>query len=55
MRETIVRFCARHPEVEIVGQSANFKETLGLTAELKPDVLLMDLRMAERVHGQTKN
>jgi DNA-binding NarL/FixJ family response regulator len=54
MRETIVRFCARHPEVEIVGQSADFKETLDLTAELKPDVLLMDLRMAERVNGQTK-
>jgi DNA-binding NarL/FixJ family response regulator len=46
--------CARHPEVEIVGQSADFKETLDLTAELRPDVLLMDLRMAERVNGQTK-
>jgi DNA-binding NarL/FixJ family response regulator len=54
MRETIVTFCARHPEVEIVGQSADFKETLDLTAELKPDVLLMDLRMAQRVNGQTK-
>jgi DNA-binding NarL/FixJ family response regulator len=54
MRETIVRFCARHPEVLIVGQSADFREALDLTAALKPDVLLMDLRMAERVHGQTK-
>jgi DNA-binding NarL/FixJ family response regulator len=54
MRETIVRFRARHPEVEIVGQSADFEQTIALTAELKPDVWLMDLRTAEGVNGEAK-
>jgi DNA-binding NarL/FixJ family response regulator len=54
MRQSIVRFCAQHPEVEIVGQSADFQEAVALTAQIKPDVLLMDLRMAEHVYGEAK-
>jgi len=35
------------PDFEVVGEAENGKEAVGLTGELKPDVVLMDLRMPE--------
>ena len=32
-------------DLDVVGEAANGKEALALTADLKPDVILMDLRM----------
>ena len=33
------------PDLEVVGQAADGREALALTAELRPDVVLMDIRM----------
>ena len=35
------------PDFEVVGEAQNGKEALALTGELRPDVVLMDLRMPE--------
>ncbi len=35
------------PDFEVVGEAGNGKEALALTSELRPDVVLMDLRMPE--------
>jgi len=35
------------PDFEVVGEADNGKEAVALTGELKPDVVLMDLRMPE--------
>jgi len=36
---------ARHPDLEIVGEALNGDEVLPLIQEIKPDVLLLDLKM----------
>jgi DNA-binding NarL/FixJ family response regulator len=36
---------ASEPDIEVVGQSANGAEAVELVAELRPDVVLMDIRM----------
>ena len=33
------------PEVEVIGEAANGQEAVGLVAERRPDVVLMDLQM----------
>ena len=35
------------PDFEVVGEATNGKEAITLTGELRPDVVLMDLRMPE--------
>ena len=47
----IATLLEREPRIEVVGQAANFAETLKLTTMLEPDVLLLDLHMPdERLH-----
>ncbi|MCF2571253.1 response regulator transcription factor [Brevibacterium sp. UCMA 11754] len=36
-----------HPDIEVVGQAQDGVECVGLVAELKPDIVLMDVRMPE--------
>lgn len=36
-----------HPDIEVVGQAQDGVECVGLAAELKPDIVLMDVRMPE--------
>jgi DNA-binding NarL/FixJ family response regulator len=51
MRLTIAELLIREPRIEVVGEAANFAETLKLTTMLHPDVLLLDLHMPdERLH-----
>lgn len=44
-REGLSTLLSLHPDIDVVGEAANGLEALELTAELRPDVVLMDLRM----------
>jgi DNA-binding NarL/FixJ family response regulator len=45
IREGLAMLLGLLPDVEVVGTAANGEEALALAAELRPDVILMDLRM----------
>jgi DNA-binding NarL/FixJ family response regulator len=45
VREGLAMLLGLLPDVEVVGTAANGEEVLALAAELRPDVILMDLRM----------
>jgi CheY-like chemotaxis protein len=45
VREGLALILSLLPGVEVAGTAANGEEALALAAELKPDVVLMDLRM----------
>jgi len=47
VRSAIVRVLKDNPDYEVVGEAANFAQTLMMTAALKPDVLLLDLLMPD--------
>ena len=50
VREGLAMLLGLLPDVEVVGTAADGEEVLALAAELRPDVILMDLRMP-RVDG----
>jgi DNA-binding NarL/FixJ family response regulator len=50
VREGLAMLLGLLPDVEVVGTAANGEEALALADELRPDVILMDLRMP-RVDG----
>src|SRR5512135_2876272 len=45
IRQGIVGLLADQPDVTVVGQAANGNEAIASTAELQPDVVLMDVSM----------
>jgi len=45
VREGLAMLLGLLPEVEVVGTAANGEEALAMAGELRPDVILMDLRM----------
>ena len=45
VREGLALLLSLLPGVEVAGTAADGEEALALAAELKPDVILMDLRM----------
>jgi DNA-binding NarL/FixJ family response regulator len=47
MRSTIRQLLNYESRIEIVGEARNFAETLELTAQLRPDILLLDLHMPD--------
>ena len=47
VRAGLVGLLAMEPDFEIVGEAANGLEALALAVSLRPDVVLMDLRMPE--------
>jgi DNA-binding NarL/FixJ family response regulator len=47
VRSSIVRILKENPDVEVVGQSVSYAQTLELAAVLKPDILLLDLLMPD--------
>jgi DNA-binding NarL/FixJ family response regulator len=47
MRDGLVRLIGLEPEIELVGTGNDGTEAVRLVAELKPDVVLMDIRMPE--------
>ena len=44
-REGVRAFLENEPDIEVVGEAGNGEEVLAKAAELKPDVILMDLKM----------
>ena len=45
VREGIRALLEKTPDIEVVGEAADGRETIGLVEQLKPDVLLMDISM----------
>ena len=54
MRRAIQQFLRDRPELELVGQAADFSEAIAMTGSVKPDVLILDLRMAEKANGELR-
>lgn len=48
LRKAIRGVLEDEPEIEIVGEAANFAQTIDLTAGLKPHFVIMDLHMPDR-------
>jgi two-component system, chemotaxis family, protein-glutamate methylesterase/glutaminase len=51
MLRAVSRLLESRPEVDLVGVCGNFEETVRLADELQPDVIVLDLRMAQKVDG----
>ena len=47
----VSRLLESRSEVLLVGASGNFEETVRLAGELRPDVIVLDLRMAQKASG----
>ncbi len=47
IRDGFRMILAAEPDIEIVGEAANGTEAVSMTRELRPDVVLMDIRMPE--------
>lgn len=47
VREGLIAMIRREPDFKVVGEATNGLEALNKAKELKPDVILMDLRMPE--------
>jgi len=45
MREGTREFIQREPDMEVVGEAGDGEEAIELTTKLKPDVVVMDIRM----------
>jgi DNA-binding NarL/FixJ family response regulator len=51
IRRGIKRLLRDRDDIAVIGEASNFPETIQKTAELLPDVVIMDLRMAARANG----
>jgi DNA-binding NarL/FixJ family response regulator len=47
VRRAIRRVLEEDPEIELVGETANFAETVAMTEKLKPRIVVMDLHMPD--------
>ena len=51
MLRAVTRLLSDCPEVKIVGAAEEFETVVQLAAELKPDVVIIDLRMAHKARA----
>ena len=47
VRESIRQFLSREPDLEVVGEAGDGEEAVRLAAQLKPDIVLMDVAMPD--------
>ncbi|MCX8213325.1 MAG: response regulator transcription factor [SAR202 cluster bacterium] len=47
VRDGVATMLGRQPDISVVGEAANGREAVEITKTLRPDVILMDLRMPE--------
>jgi chemotaxis response regulator CheB len=47
VRRAISRLLEQDPEIELVGEAVDFTQTIQMTNELKPQVVVMDLHMKD--------
>lgn len=52
MRRAIQQFLQECVELELVGEACDFHEAIAFADALRPDVLVLDLRMAEKANGE---
>ncbi len=45
VRERIIAMISEHPGIEIIGQAKNAQESINSILKLKPDVVILDIRM----------
>ena len=48
MRHAIRKLITEDPRIELVGEASNFGQAMQLTADVKPQVLVLDLHLAEK-------
>jgi chemotaxis response regulator CheB len=51
MLRAVSRLLNAHPQVSLVGAAENFEEVVRLADELHPQIIILDLRMAQKAHG----
>lgn len=54
-RKALRVLLATWPEIEIVGEAANAQEAIQKTLQLRPDIVLMDVRMPGSAQGSTRD
>jgi len=52
IRRAIQQFLQGRPELQLVGEACDFHEAIAFADVLRPDVLVLDLRMAEKANGE---
>ncbi len=50
MRKALRTLLGGEPEIELVAEAKNFDESLSLTRQFKPDVVILDLHMPDSSH-----
>jgi len=50
MRKAIRRLLSDREDIAVVGEAANIRETIQKTAELYPDLIILDVSMVDRNH-----
>jgi DNA-binding NarL/FixJ family response regulator len=48
MREAMRKVIGKEPRIEIVGEASTLAQTMQAIADVRPDVLLLDLHLAEK-------
>ena len=50
MRKAIRSLLSNREDIAITGEASNFRETIQMTAELYPDLIILDVSMVDRNH-----